>query len=235
MKIPPLLESSSFRMNVFGSESRINQHNFHYYAVENPQLRVCHGGKTGTLTVWACIFPATQWKVNDIVKYWERKLYQHSLEIDSVGFSMTELRQYGSDSRTFLDDSLEDRWIGRRGPIKWPPSTVLTPWLLVLVIPKEPSIQPSRVTSFLTWQIQKKKIEQEISKIPLDMHRRAMNQRFKKAIRRMHTGWWKFICTVNRVLSCIKYDNSKTVMLAFLLLVNLGDKNSKHQNFNKIG
>lgn len=40
---------------VFAFENRINQHNIHYYGIENLKVRLCHSGKTFTLTVWACI------------------------------------------------------------------------------------------------------------------------------------------------------------------------------------
>ena len=40
---------------VFGLVSRVNQHNLHQWATENPYYRIGNPGKTPTLTVWVCM------------------------------------------------------------------------------------------------------------------------------------------------------------------------------------
>ena len=87
---------------------------------------------------------------------------------------------YASESRTILDESLRDRWIGRRGPVEWPRSPDLTacdnwfwPYLRRQVYNTPCYTFPNLITLG-------RKIKEEISGIPLHMFRRAMTDFSKR-------------------------------------------------------
>lgn len=176
---------------VFGLESRINQHNIHHYAVENPKVRLCHSGKTVTLTVWACIGHS------GVVSYDISRDTMNSMRYcqvlqEKVIPSFSRNRQwwfqhdgapchFASDARAILDNSLRDRWIGRRGPTEWPPRspdlTAADYWFWSYLRSQVYNPPGYKFPDLTTLRI---KIEQEMSRIPLDMFRRSMTDFSKR-------------------------------------------------------
>ena len=128
---------------VFALTSSVNKHNVHYWGTENPNVRFQNPGKTPTLVVWAAIGYggvvasdlSRETMINErycqildskVIPYFRRnadKLFQQD------GASP----HYSLAARHILNTRLQDRWIGRRGPIEWPArSPDLTPcgyWL----------------------------------------------------------------------------------------------------------
>lgn len=184
---------------VFGLESRINQHNIHFYSIENPQIRLGHVGQTVKLTVWACLGygGVVSYDISRDTMNGER--YCQVLN-EKIVPAFTRNRQwwYQHDgaschfavaSRAILDNSLEGRWIGRRGTIEWPARspdlTVADYWLWSYLRGK---VYDPPGHKFPNLNALGRKIEQEIERIPLEMFRRSMND-FR-----------------NRVVQCLQAD-----------------------------
>jgi hypothetical protein len=85
---------------------------------------------------------------------------------------------YATIVRGFLDETFKDRWIGRAGPIQWPPhSPDLTPcdfWLWGMV---KNRVYSSPVQSM---EELKERIRQTISDIPVEMCARAVEATFDR-------------------------------------------------------
>ena len=181
---------------VFSLQSRVNQHNVHHWETENPHIRIGRSNKTPTLTVWACvgyggivdfdISPATMnsERYCDIINnkviphftagHHEQWIYQH----DGAP------SHFSVNARQLLDGSLPGRWYGRRGAVEWPPRspdlTVCDFWLWAYLRSKVYN-PPGRVFPNLT-SLQET-LQVELSRIPLSMFRRAIND-FPRRIHR---------------------------------------------------
>ena len=178
---------------VFGLESRVNQHNIHFYGEENPQVRLCHSGRTLTLTVWACIGHAgvVSYDISSATMNGER--YREVLREKVVPVFGRNRHlwfqkdgascHYASESRAILDESLRDRWIGRRGPVEWPPRspdlTACDYWFWPYLRRQVYNPPGYKFPNLITLG---RRIEEEMSRIPLHMFRRAMTD-FSKRVR----------------------------------------------------
>ena len=170
---------------VFSLSSRVNTHNVHQWAKENPHFRLGNPGKTLSLTVWVCIGHGglVSHDISEDTMNSERyvKILNENV-LPAFNRNSTWIYQqdgasshYSIAARAVLNNSLPGRWIGRRGPIEWPArSPDLTPcdfWFWAYLREKvyDP---PGRV--FANRNALKVKIEEEIHKIPLDMYRRSI-------------------------------------------------------------
>ena len=115
---------------VFALSSRINTHNVHQWANENPHFRLGNPGKTVTLTVWACIgygglvaFDISEDTMdgNRYVGVLKEKIVPHFQRNNTWIYQQDGASShFCKAARSVLDGSLNGRWIGRRGPIEWP-------------------------------------------------------------------------------------------------------------------
>lgn len=178
---------------VFALSSRVNTHNVHQWARENPHFRLGNPGKSVTLTVWACIgygglvgFDISEDTMNGdryvdvlnekVVPLFTRNntwLYQQD------GASS----HYSIAARTVLDDSLRGRWIGRRGAIEWParsPDLTACDFWLWAYLRSNVYNPPGRV--FADRNALRHKIEEELQNIPIEMYRKAMKDFPKRVV-----------------------------------------------------
>lgn len=168
---------------VFALNGSVNKHNVHYWAVENPQMRVCNPGKTLTLCVWACIsfsgivaFNISRETMNGerycailrekVVPYFSRR---RQMIFQQDGASC----HYSLNAREILNTEMPDQWIGRRGPIEWPARspdlTACDYWLWSYIRAKvyTPGIQFQSLNSL------EDRITAELEAVPLAMFRNA--------------------------------------------------------------
>jgi len=113
---------------VFGLKGRINKHNVHYWAQNNPYERICNPGATPTLTVWACIgfsgvlcFDVSRQTMNGEYSQYSLERYSRILiDVNNLWYQQDGAPcHYVLQVRQALDENLNGRWIGRRGPIEW--------------------------------------------------------------------------------------------------------------------
>lgn len=172
---------------VFSLDSSVNKHNVHYWGTENPHVRVEKPGRTPTLTVWACIgfYGVISFDISRETMTGERYvniLQEKVLPHFSTGAGRLRLFQqdgaaphYAIAARQFLDEHLEGRWVGRRGPIEWPArSPDLTScdyWLWAYLRQK---VYPTPGLLYPSINALGRQIEQQLNDIPMDMFRRSM-------------------------------------------------------------
>lgn len=173
---------------VFALSSKFNHKNVHKWATENPHFRIGNPGKTQTLTVWACIgyggivsYDVSQHTMNGS-RYCE-VLNEKVIPHFTSGAGKLWIYQqdgapchFAADARAILDEKLPGRWIGRRGPMEWPPrSPDLTPcdfWFWAYLRSKV--YEPPGIV-FPNLSVLRRRIEEEMGNLPLDMFRRTMN------------------------------------------------------------
>ena len=174
----------------------INKHNIHFWATENPHWRLeCKTHNTRYLTVWAAI----GWNgligldISDktmtgdrycevlneyVVPYFRRN---PSMHYQQDGASPHHSRA----ARQILDDKLNGRWIGRRGPIEWPArSPDLTPcdyWCW----PYLKSLVFENNHRFASLNDLRQAIEENFHAIPLKQYRDSMRN-FQQRIHLCH-------------------------------------------------
>lgn len=122
----------------FNLAGEVNRHNCVYYATENPNVTIIKPIKSPSLTVWAAIssigligpyfFEGTvtgQNYLQMLKTFFIRKIKAR----DKYHFMQDGAPpHYAKDVRSWLDNKFPERWIGRRGPIDWPPrSPDMTP------------------------------------------------------------------------------------------------------------
>ena len=123
-------DECSFHLN-----GNVNKHNLHYWSIENPHVRIANKSCiTTSLTVWALV--SCRGLVSYII---QEETMNAERYIDNVvvplvipyftrrtGRDMIFQQDGASchnaaDVRNLLDQHLQGRWIGRRGPVEWPP------------------------------------------------------------------------------------------------------------------
>lgn len=172
---------------------RVNKHNIHYWGRHNPNIVHETPVKTASLTVWAAI------NFNGLMSY---KIMRETMNgerycqilnenvvpiLTAQGHATWFFQQdgapphYSVEARRILDERLDGRWIGRRGPIEWPArSPDLTPvdyWFWSYLrgrVFNPPDIQYPNLDAL------QRKIEEEITLIPLDMYRRSAKDFLKR-------------------------------------------------------
>lgn len=121
----------------FTNHGNVNRHNMHYWATENPHwIRQVERQRPWSLNVWGGILGVQvvgPFLVEGALtgqKY--RDFLTNTLPLLLEDVSL-ELRQrmwlqhdgcpahYSRLARAILDESYQDRWIGRGGPVPWPP------------------------------------------------------------------------------------------------------------------
>ena len=120
----------------FNKNGNVNRHNFHYYATENPHYIRTHSQNRWSLNVWGGI-------IGNIVigpHFFEERLtadrYLHFLREDlgpllqrvpidvhnRMWFMHDGAPVHHTDNiHNFLNMNFQERWIGRGGPVAWPP------------------------------------------------------------------------------------------------------------------
>ena len=183
---------------VFHLNSAVNKHNVHYWGTHNPQVLCENPGHTPSLTVWACIgyYGVIGFDISRQTMTGERYLEvlrEKVLPNFSHGIGRSRLFQqdgapphYSLRVRQFLNENLDGRWIGRRGPIEWPArSTDRTPcdyWLWAYL---RQQLYPTAGFLYPSVHALGHRIAEELQQIPQDMIRRSMNNfrvRVQKAI-----------------------------------------------------
>jgi len=169
---------------VFALDGKVNKHNVHFWANENPNVRICNPGKTQTLTVWACISFSGVIAYDISLQSMNSQRYCEILSNKVVPF-FTRRKQmlyqqdgasphYSLNARRILNEEMPDQWIGRRGPIEWPARspdlTACDYWLWSQL--RQKVYTPG--TIFQSLDALRTKIIDELTAIPLDMFRKAM-------------------------------------------------------------
>lgn len=159
----------------------------HYWGTENPHVRVGNPGKTPSLTVWACIgfYGVISYDISRDTMNGERYvqvLNERVLPHFTNGAGRTRIFQqdgapphYSLAARQILNEHLDGRWIGRRGPIEWPARspdlTACDYWLWSYLRQK---LYPTPGYLYDSVNALGRQIEQELRNIPLDMVRRSI-------------------------------------------------------------
>jgi transposase len=177
---------------VFSLTGNVNKHNVHYWATENPFVRISNPGKTATVTMWACIGYSglLLHSFTDLTMNAERYcqiLQEQVVPYFNKGIGKTMLYQqdgasphYSKTAREILDSRLSGRWIGRRGSIEWPArSPDLTPcdfwfWSHLRQLVYPPGFIYNNVRELQT------SIECNINRIPLENYRNSFRDFIKR-------------------------------------------------------
>lgn len=118
---------------VFHLNASVNKHNVVFWAVENPHIRFpVKSAKTRSLTVWALVGYRGLIDFHIMAETMNSERYCNILNKKVVPFFTRPINDqmiyqhdgapahYSLDAREILDNSLGNRWIGRRGYIEWP-------------------------------------------------------------------------------------------------------------------
>ena len=118
---------------VFHVNGSVNKHNLHYWTTDNPHVFVEKPQDRRSVTVWAMMdntgvlsfdisFQTMNGErycavlKNHVIPFFQRAENKHRFyQQDGAP------PHYSSAARAILDENLPNRWIGRRGPIEWPP------------------------------------------------------------------------------------------------------------------
>ena len=124
---------------VFSDESTfyltgvVNRHNCNYYNLQNPHLREVEKLKSLGITVWAAVTFSGVLSFDISVHTMNAERYCQVLRDHIIPhFDVPEMKEalyqhdgapahYSNAARQILDNLLPGRWIGRRGPMEWPP------------------------------------------------------------------------------------------------------------------
>lgn len=118
---------------VFHVAGVVNRHNLHYWAPENPHATLEKSNNRESVTVWCMLSVegVEAFDINFATMNGERYcqiLEEKVLPFFSQARNRSKLYQhdgapphYSIKARQLLDAHLPKRWIGRRGPIEWPP------------------------------------------------------------------------------------------------------------------
>lgn len=118
---------------VFHVNGSVNKHNLHYWNDENPKVFIEKLHDRNSVTVWAMVDPTgvLSYDVNERTMNGERYcniLTHHVIPFLQRNENRNKFYQqdgapahYSNVCRRILDEHLPGRWIGRRGPIEWPP------------------------------------------------------------------------------------------------------------------
>lgn len=118
---------------VFHVNGTVNKHNLHYWSTENPKAFVEKLHDRRSVTVWAMIdhTGVLSYDISELTMNSDRYcnvLKQHVIPFLRRNENQSRFYQqdgapphYSIASRRILDENLTGRWIGRRGPVEWPP------------------------------------------------------------------------------------------------------------------
>ena len=176
---------------VFALNGTVNKHNVHYWAAENPRMRICNPGKTASLTVWACVSFAGVVAYDISVQTMNGERYCAVLQEKVVPFFKRRPQMlfqhdgasphYSVNARKILDEQMTNQWIGRRGPIEWParsPDLTVCDFWLWSFLRKEVFKPPGVIFDSLD-QL-RSRIESELHAIPISMFRQAFRDFLKR-------------------------------------------------------
>lgn len=138
-----LIEENFFDFVMFSDEATfhkngtVNRHNFHYYATENPNfLRAVDKQHKWSLNVWGAILGTHVIGPHFFDQHINGESYLNFLENDLLTLLENVPRNvienlwvqhdgapphYSLRVRQFLNNQFPNRWIGRAGPVNWPP------------------------------------------------------------------------------------------------------------------
>lgn len=120
----------------FHRNGNVNRHNFHYYATENPHFIRTHSQTRWSLNVWGGIVGDYiigpyffEGRVNGQIylEFLENELQQLLEDVPlNIRQQMWLLHDGAPVHHTqqviaYLNDRFPERWIGRGGPVNWPP------------------------------------------------------------------------------------------------------------------
>ena len=158
----------------------INRHNCCYWAQSNPQQQIAVSNSKQGVMVWCGMTSAgligpyffgdsvtSASYLQMLSEFIWPLIMRRGLYFQQDGAAP----HYANDVRDWLNAKLPDRWIGRKGPIEWPPrSPDLTPPDLFLwgYLKDKVYVHESSTTSQLMDRIQ-----QACAEVPLEMCRRA--------------------------------------------------------------
>lgn len=120
-------DECSFHLN-----GNVNKHNLHYWSIENPYVRIANKScTTRSLTVWALVSCRglvsyiIQEETMNAERYIDNVIVPHVIPYFTRHREMIFQQDgaachYAVAVRNLLDQRLEGRWIGRRGPVEWP-------------------------------------------------------------------------------------------------------------------
>ena len=118
---------------VFHVNGSVNRHNLHYWSVENKNQIYPKGQDRKSVTIWCFLGPNGVIGYNISQSNMNSERYHGIIQEKVVPYlhqrrsKQLLFQQDGAPPhfalivRTLLDHSLPGRWIGRRGPIEWPP------------------------------------------------------------------------------------------------------------------
>ena len=118
---------------VFHVNGTVNRHNLHYWNVDNPHVKFERFQDRQSVTVWCMLSSTGVIDYNIDFQTMNGERYCQVLQDKVIPF-FTQRRHsqklyqqdgapahYSVAARKLLDDNMPGRWIGRRGPIEWPP------------------------------------------------------------------------------------------------------------------
>lgn len=191
---------------VFSLCGNVNKHNGHYWATQNPMFRIGNPGKTPTLTIgpmglhllqWTPPFRNTRYNNELRVVLWtsEREsdsiFHQRYQKKHACSTGRCTAALYSRETRRILNTDLSERWIGRRGHVKWPArSPDLTPVDFRFWSHLRQRVYPLGFKYANTSALEQT-IIREMHNIPLETYRKSMKD-FRDRITKCLCRWWAF-------------------------------------------
>lgn len=121
----------------FHNNGHVNRHNMHYYATENPHfVRYANHQQRWSLNVWGGIIGRRVIGPFFFKGHLNGRKYLRFLRsqltnlLDDIPLAVRQrmwLQQdgapahYNADVREYIDNEFSEKWIGRGGPVQWPP------------------------------------------------------------------------------------------------------------------
>jgi transposase len=173
----------------FHVSGRVNRHAAVYWATENPHVVRSYTKNSPKINVWCGVSSKRIFGPYFFQNNINGANYLEMLEefVDEIPLGMAERCYFQQDGapahyarpvKDFLDMQFPGRWIGRGGPIDWPPySPDLTPldfWLWGMLKNVVYSSPISNIEEL------KLKIHEATSSIPADMCERVINAAFRR-------------------------------------------------------
>ena len=168
----------------------VNLHNLHFWATENPHMQIEKLQDRHAVTVW-CMVDSTGVIAFDIstetmnssryCDVLEGKVFPYFRRRSNVNKFYQQdgaPPHYSCAARNLLNTNLPDRWVGRRGPVEWPPRspdlTICDFFLWGALRDKVYKIAPRNVQQLT------QRIQSEITSFPPRMFESAYNSFLKR-------------------------------------------------------
>ena len=132
-------DSDFYKSIVFSDEAvlhvngMVNLHNLHFWATENPHMQIEKLQDRHSVTVWCMVGPSgiLAYDISSETMNSERYctvLREKVIPYFRIRSARNKLYQqdgapphFSRTARSLLDEHLPNRWIGRQGPVQWPP------------------------------------------------------------------------------------------------------------------